>query len=156
MISHSHSKEWSGQYSLAPVRLPYYHRPAMASMDADSREQHATLDSLVEQVAASLRGLLGEVATRLRPFPAFLNMVSLQAVELDPILGTSTERGCVVVLPGGEICELDLKVIPGIEGIGEADQVEEVRESELPPEKYMVYAACVVRLLSQELRRRRP
>jgi hypothetical protein len=81
-------------------------------------------------------------------------MTSLQAVELDLMPEGMPDRGCVVVLPGGEICELDLQILPGIEGVTESDQVEEFREMELPPEVYIMYAASAIRLLYQELVRR--
>ena len=93
------------------------------------------------------------MAQNLRPFPAFLNMASVQAVELEPPLSPTADHGCVVVLPGGEICEMDLSLMPGIQGIMDIDQVERFTELELPDEEYIVYAATAIRLLSQELRR---
>ncbi|MCI0859605.1 MAG: hypothetical protein J4N81_12805 [Chloroflexi bacterium] len=111
-------------------------------------------DAALEEAAARLREVLAELASRLRPFPAFLNMTSLQAVELDPPLRPTADRGCVVVLPGGEICQLDLSVMPGIQGIMDIDQVEEFRELELPSEEYIVYAVTAIRVLSEELARR--
>ena len=41
-------------------------------------------ESVLRDAAARLRELLAELAQSLRPFPAFLNMDSLQAVELEP------------------------------------------------------------------------
>ena len=84
----------------------------------------------------------------------FLNMASVQAVELEPPFAPTADHGCVVVLPEGEICEMDLSVMPGIQGIMDIDQVERFIELELPDEDYIVYAATAIRLLSQELRRR--
>ena len=111
-------------------------------------------ESVLQDAAARLRELLAELAKRLRPFPAFLNMASVQAVELEPSFAPPADRGCVVVLPGGEICEMALSVMPGIQGIMDIDQVEQFTELELPSEEYIVYAATAIRLLSQELRRR--
>ena len=111
-------------------------------------------DAALEEAAARLREVLAELASRLRPFPAFLKMTSLQAVELDPPLRPTADRGCVVVLPDGEICQLDLSVMPGIQGIMDIDQVEEFRELELPSEEYIVYAVTAIRVLSEELARR--
>jgi len=122
--------------------------------EKDNQDQQLPSHELLVEDAARLREELVELASRLRPFPAFLNMVSLQAVELDPILGAPTDRGCVVVLPGGEICELELKVLPGIEGIKEVDSVEDFSELELAPENYISYASAAIRLLSLELGRR--
>ena len=101
-----------------------------------------------------MRELLSELAQSLRPFPAFLNMDSLQAVDLEPPFAPTADHGCVVVLPEGEICEMDLSVMPGIQGIMDIDQVEQFTELELPDDEYIVYAATAIRLLGQELRRR--
>lgn len=111
-------------------------------------------ESVLRDAAARLRELLAELAQSLRPFPAFLNMDSLQAVELEPPFAPTADHGCVVVLPEGEICEMDLSVMPGIQGIMDIDQVERFTELELPDEEYIVYAATAIRLLRQELRHR--
>ncbi len=118
------------------------------------REPRPADDFLLEEEAVRLHELLRELASRLRPFPAFLNMVSVQAVELEPPPLPEADRGCVVVLPDGEICELALKVVPGIEGIAEMDQIEEFRELDLAVDEYILYAAAAIRMLYQELRRR--
>ena len=117
-------------------------------------EPASTTDALLEEAASRLRDILAGLASRLRPFPAFLDMVSVQAVELEPTLGNTADHGCVVVLPDGEICELDLKVVPGVQGITDTDQLEEYRQLDLPAEDYIVYAAAAIRALVQELRRR--
>jgi len=111
-------------------------------------------DTVLRDAAARLRELLSELAQSLRPFPAFLDMDSLQAVELEPPFAPTADHGCVVVLPEGEICEMDLSVMPGIQGIMDIDQVEQFTELELPDDEYIVYAATAIRLLGQELRRR--
>ena len=123
-------------------------------------ELHTAAGSSLEEEASRLRDLLGELAASLRPFPSFLNMASIQAVELLlplplPLpLRPTVDRGCVVVSPHGEICELNLHATPGIAGVSEMDHVEEFRELELPAEEYIVYAATAIRLLNEELRRR--
>ena len=111
-------------------------------------------ESTLREAAARLRELLAELAQKLQPFPAFLNMASVQAVELEPSFAPTADHGCVVVLPEGEICEMHISVMPGIQGIMDIDQVERFTELELPDEEYIVYAATAIRLLSQELRRR--
>ena len=74
--------------------------------DRPSGETRIAADVLLEEAAGRLRLVVAELAAGLRPFPAFLNMVSVQAVELDPPSLIESDRGCVVVLPDGEICEL--------------------------------------------------
>ena len=131
-----------------------YHVSAMNPKQDGKEDILMAAESVLQDAAARLRELLAELAQKLQPFPAFLNMASVQAVELEPPFAPTVEHGCVVVLPGGEICEMDLSVMPGIQGIMDIDQVERFTELELPDEEYIVYAATAIRLLSQELRRR--
>ena len=126
----------------------------MSRREDGTKDIQGAGESVLQDAAARLRDLLAELAQKLRPFPAFLNMASVQAVELEPPFAPTADHGCVVVLPGGEICEMDLSVMPGIQGIMDIDQIEEFRELDLPAEEYIVYAATAIRLLSQELRRR--
>ena len=105
-----------------------------------------------------MRATVAQLATQLRPFPPFLGMNTLQAIELDLPLGSGfqppPELGCVVVLPDGEISELDLRIIPGPDGPTDVDQVEQFTELDLPPEQYIAYATVAVRLLQGEIKRR--
>ena len=126
----------------------------MNSKPDEKEDILGSAESVLHDAAARLKELLAALAQSLRPFPAFLNMDSLQAVELEPPLAPTTDHGCVVVLPEGEICEMDLSLMPGIQGIMDIDQVERFTELELPDDEYIVYAATAIRLLSQELRRR--
>jgi hypothetical protein len=141
-------------WHLAQPLNRYYHVTTMNTQDADPQELLTLAESTLEQTAQELQDIVGELASRLRPFPSFLNMVSVQAVELEPTLRPGVDRGCVVVTPDGEICRLDLMGIPGVAGVADAGQVEQFLELDLPAEEYIVYAATAVRLLVQELRRR--
>ena len=123
----------------------------MSSKDDNPQQPQQAAITLIEETALHLRGLLADLASWLRPFPSFLNMVSVQAIELEPVPGTSQDRGCIVVLPDGQICELDLMALPGIQGIREIDSVEEITELELAPEEYIVYAAAAIQLVYNEL-----
>ena len=131
-----------------------YHVSAMNPKQDEKEDILVAAESTLREAAARLRELLAELAQKLQPFPAFLNMASVQAVELEPSFAPTADHGCVVVLPEGEICEMHLSVMPGIQGIMDIDQVERFTELELPDEEYIVYAATAIRLLSQELRRR--
>ena len=136
---------------LAGWGSPYYYGRAMPSESIDTGQPTPDPRALLEHMSAQLREVLIDLASRLRPFPAFMNMVSLQAIELDPLPGASADLGCVVVLPGGEICELDLKLLPGIEGVRDVDTVEEMTELELAAEDYIIYASAAIRLIYREL-----
>ena len=126
----------------------------MNSKRGEKEDILGVAESVLHDAAARLKELLSELAQSLRPFPAFLNMDSLQAVELEPPFAPGTDHGCVVLLPDGEICEMDLSVMPGIQGIMDIDQVENFTELELPDDEYIIYAATAIRILSQELHRR--
>ena len=112
--------------------------------------------ALVEETAVRLRDAVARLAPQLRPFPAFLNMTSVQAIELEPPAGISTgpaDLGCVVVLPDGQICELELEVIPGPAGPADVDQIERYKELHLPPEDYVLFAAAALHTIYRELQR---
>ena len=120
---------------------------SMETQDDSSR-------ALVEETAVRLREAVARLATQLRPFPAFLNMTSVQAIELEPPAGDIAEWGCVVVLPDGEICELELEVIPGPYGPPDVEQIEKYTPLDLAAEDYIHFAAAALRLMSRELLRR--
>ena len=79
------------------------------------------VEELLERAAAQLWESVVELAAQLNPFPAFMGMNSLQAIELEPPPDSRAEWGCVVLLPDGEICELELEVIPGPVGPTDVD-----------------------------------
>ena len=114
-----------------------------------------TVDEVLAETAGRLEAMLAELCGRLDPFPSFLGMATIQAVELEPVLTPPQDRGCVVVTPDGEIAELDVTAIPGVVGALEVDQVEEFKPlDDLSVEEYLIYLATAVRALTEELRRR--
>ena len=126
-------------------------------MTEESISQHGaqlSAEAEVEAEALRLHELVAGLAARLQPFPAFMGMTTIQAVELEPGINDKPDRGCVVVLSDGQICELELKLMAGAEGVSDVDQTEQFTELDLPPDEYIVYAAAAVRLLYQELVRR--
>lgn len=122
--------------------------------DKDSQWLCQRGDAALEELAGELGLILSELARRTRPFPAFMNMVSVQAVELEPPFRPKEDRGCVVVNPEGEICQLELTTIAGVAGIAEVEAIEQFQELELSAEEYIVYASHAIRLLTDELARR--
>ena len=110
-----------------------------------------SLDNLLDETTAKLEAMLSGLCGRLRPFPAFMGMTTIQAVELEPALIPKTDRGCVVVTPDGLIAELDITAIPGVVGVLEVDQVEEFKPLEdVSSEEYLIYLVAAVRALSAE------
>ena len=131
------------------------HQPDSSS---DSPGTHSSPEEHLRETAERLRVAVAELSSQLRPFPPFYGMSTLRAIELELPTGSAVqsppELGCVVVLPDGEISELDLRNIPGPDGPAAVDQVEEFTELDLPPEQYIAYATVAVQLLQVEIQRR--
>ena len=106
------------------------------------------------QAAAGLEDIVAELCGRLQPFPAFLGMITIQAIELDPTPAPLPDLGCVVVTPDGVIAELDVTAIPGVVGVLEVDQVEEFRPLDLPVQARLTYLTEAIRVLAAEIARR--
>ena len=121
----------------------------------DYKLGESNLDTVLADAIGRLEAILAELCGQLVPFPAFMGMATIQAVELEPALDPKIDRGCVVVTPDGMIAELDVTAIPGVVGVLEVDQVEEFKPLEdLSPEEYLIYLAAAVRTLSEEAKRR--
>ena len=113
------------------------------------------IDEILDETAGRLEGMVADLCGRLTPFPAFMGMTTIQAVELEPALNPRVDRGCLVVTPDGMIAELDVTAIPGVVGVLEVDQVEEFKALEdLSAEEYLIYLVAAVRALAGEVRRR--
>ena len=106
------------------------------------------------QASAGLENIVAELCRRLQPFPPFLGMASIQAIELDPTPALQLDLGCVVITPDGVIAELDVTAIPGVVGVLEVDQVEEFRPLDLPVPARLIYLTEAVRVLAAEIARR--
>ena len=106
------------------------------------------------QASAGLEAIVADLCGRLQPFPAFLGMTTIQAIELDPTPPPLSGLGCVVVTPDGVIAELDVTAIPGVVGVLEVDQVEEFRPLDLPVSARLIYLIEAVRVLAAEIARR--
>ena len=122
--------------------------------DYDGERLKGEANEVLAAAARQLEALVVELAGRLRPFPAFMGMVSVQAVELEPPLAPERDLGCVVVNPEGQICRLELGEIAGIAGLTEPEPVEEFQALELSPLEFVMYASAAVEALAEELRRR--
>ncbi|MBI4233322.1 MAG: hypothetical protein HY686_02680 [Chloroflexi bacterium] len=123
-------------------------------MDArplDPLAKLAYADALVQRTAEQLAQVLHELASALDPFPAFLGMPTIQAVEVEPQGPRDPELGCVVVCPDGELYELNIRLIPGPPDIGGVDQVEEFKPLQLAPSAYVAYAHCAIASLARLL-----
>lgn len=116
----------------------------------------ATSDAQDPQVvladtAVQMESLVVRLCRLLDPFPAFLGMATIQAIELDPSPTPNPNLGCVVLTPDGAIAELDVTAIPGIVGVLEVDQVEQFTPLDLTTGEYLVYLTEAIRVLTAEL-----
>ena len=109
----------------------------MPMSDRDSREYEEDAQVVLTEAAQRLETLLAELAGRLRPFPSFLGMTSVQAVEVESPLAVPRDLGCVVVDPEGRLCRFDITAMSGIAGIAESDQVEEFQPLDLSSLEYV-------------------
>ena len=101
-------------------------------------------DSSTDQTETELRQEIVRLAQALVPFPEFLGLSSVQAVEVEPVADISSDVGCVVVCPDGELRELVLRLIPGPVDFGGVEQNEEMKELELDNADYIRYARTAV------------
>ena len=131
-----------------------YHVPVMDLGETSYEKLQEMASASLVETAIRLRSVLVELASRLQPFPGFMGMVSVQALEVDPAFRPKADRGCVLLLPTGEICHLELGVLPGADTERGVDHVEEFLELDLPVDEYIVYANAGIKLLVEELRRR--
>lgn len=114
-------------------------------------DESATIPAILERTAAQMAEAVAETAALLRPFPAFMGMATLQAMELEPPPGTERDWDCVVVLPDGDICQLELEVIPGPAGPEDVDQIDRYKSLSLSTGDYIHFAAAALRLMHREL-----
>ncbi len=126
----------------------------MSTESIDPIVKRAVADGVVERASKELNKLIGELAAALDPFPNFLGISTIQAVEVDPSGVADPEKGCVVVLPDGVLYELVLRMLPGPVDIGGVDQIEEMKELELAPGDYVAYAYAAVQELARILEER--
>ena len=108
----------------------------------------------MEQTATQMGVVVVELAAQLSPFPSFMGMTSLQAIELEPPPDSRTDWGCIIVLADGEICELELEVIPGPVGPTDVDQVDRFKLLAFSSGDFIHFAAAALRLMGLELERR--
>ena len=119
----------------------------MNSLFSDKSNFLLLANSSLEKSKESLQEILKELATQIRPFPGFLNMNTIQAIEIPVPKEFSEKYGCVVVLPNGDINEIILKTIPAPESLGEIDQTEEYVELDMPLIDSIIYSYNAINTL---------
>ena len=123
----------------------------MDDTPVDPLIKRAVANAVMERASIELNKLLVELAEALDPFPNFLGIGSIQAVEVEPSGVSNPDNGCLVVCPDGELRELVLRMIPGPFDMGGVEQTDEMAELDLPPGEYVAYAYAAVQELLELL-----
>ena len=121
----------------------------MQGNEVDPLIKRAVADAVLGRATLELRKLLQELAGSLVPFPKFMGVSSIEAVEVEPHTASNPENGSIVVCPDGELRELILRMIPGPFDAGGVDQLEEMAEPDMTPGEYVAYAHAAVHQLSR-------
>ena len=126
----------------------------MNDAQVDPLVKRAIADAVMQRASIELNKLLVELAAALDPFPNFMGVSSIQAVEVEPSGVSNPDNGCVVVCPDGELRELVLRMIPGPFDMGGVEQTDEMAELEVPAGEYVAYAYAAVEELLKLLEER--
>ena len=118
--------------------------------------KRAVADAVMERASIELNRLLVELAAALDPFPNFMGVSTIQAIEVEPTGVTNPDNGCVVICPDGKLRELVLRMIPGPFDMGGVEQTDEMAELDLPPGEYVAYAYAAVHELLKVLEQQQP
>lgn len=123
----------------------------MSESYIDPMIKRAVADAVMERASIELKKLLVELCAVLDPFPNFMGVNSIQAIEVEPPGVSGADNGCVVVCPDGQLRELVLRMIPGPFDLGGVEQSDEMAELDLPPGEYVAYAYAAVHELLEVL-----
>ena len=111
-------------------------------------------DATLGEAAARLKELLQEAASRLDPFPTFYGSLTVRAIEAEPPEGQSSDLGCVVVCPDGELYELEVGFNPSPFGFStNMEREEKLTKLDLPTQTYISYAHSALSEVSKLLAR---
>ena len=103
-------------------------------------------EAILNKANTQLQELLVKLATSIKIFPGFLDMDTVQAIELEPIVGFP-DRGCIVVTPEGFLKEMVLSILPGAATLGGYEQSEQLTDLDLPSHEETIYLYCAIDVL---------
>ena len=104
----------------------------------DPSKFRSETDSVLEECAKKLELISEKVANSLSVFPGFLNMETVQAIEIEPYMD-GPDRGCVVVCPDGHLYEFVLEILSGPESVGGYQHSDNLKELDLSNIEKIVY-----------------
>ena len=77
-------------------------------LTTDPMKRKREADLLLDDAMTRMKELLRSACAQLDPFPVFPGTLNIQAIECEPPRNAGPDRGCIVVLPDGELYELEI------------------------------------------------
>ena len=112
----------------------------------DPSKFRSETDSVLEGCARNLELISEKVANSLSVFPGFLNMETVQAIEIEPFKD-GPDRGCVVICPDGHLYEFVLEILSGPESVGGYQHSDNLKELHLSNIEKIVYLERGIQLM---------
>ena len=112
----------------------------------DPSKFRSETDSVLEECAKKLELVSEKVANSLLVFPGFLNMETVQAIEIEPYMD-GPDRGCVVVCPDGHLYEFVLEILSGPDSVGGYQHSDNLKELDLSNIEKIVYLERGIELM---------
>ena len=112
----------------------------------DPSKFRSETDSVLEGCARNLELVSEKVANSLSVFPGFLNMETVQAIEIEPFKD-GPDRGCVVICPDGHLYEFVLEILSGPESVGGYQHSDNLKELDLSNIEKIVYLERGIQLM---------
>ena len=112
----------------------------------DPSKFRSETDSVLEGCARNLELVSEKVANSLSVFPGFLNMETVQAIEIEPFKD-GPDRGCVVICPDGHLYEFVLEILSGPESVGGYQHSDNLKELHLSNIEKIVYLERGIELM---------
>ena len=112
----------------------------------DPSKFRSETDSVLEECAKKLELVSEKVANSLSVFPGFLNMETVQAIEIEPFKD-GPDRGCVVICPDGHLYEFVLEILSGPESVGGYQHSDNLKELDLSNIEKIVYLERGIELM---------
>ena len=112
----------------------------------DPSKFRSETDSVLEGCARNLELVSENVANSLSVFPGFLNMETVQAIEIEPFKD-GPDRGCVVICPDGHLYEFVLEILSGPDSVGGYQHSDNLKELDLSNIEKIVYLERGIELM---------
>ena len=112
----------------------------------DPSKFRSETDSVLEGCARNLELVSEKVANSLSVFPGFLNMETVQAIEIEPFKD-GPDRGCVVICPAGHLYEFVLEILSGPDSVGGYQHSDNLKELDLSNIEKIVYLERGIELM---------